>query len=137
MPPGDLTAHTHLLLAAGSPATSPITALFIALVGGGLFTAAVAVYKARPERNLVVASTSEKQVTNAMAMLAAERERANRAELRAEHLETENDALQAELEQLRDQVVELSRRLDEALARTHHARRSQHADPSTGPDTTA
>lgn len=110
------------VLADAAGATSPIYAVFLALISGSLVAGAVAIYKARPDRDLTVASTAEKQVVLSMNMLENERSRADRAEKRVDELETELETAEAELVAMRKEVAELTRRLDDALARTRSSR---------------
>jgi predicted RNase H-like nuclease (RuvC/YqgF family) len=117
-----LPSSALVVLADAGSSTNPVYAVFLALIGGSLIAGAVAVYKARPERDLTVASTAEKQVVLSMSMLAGERERADRAEKRATELEAELEVAEAELVAMRTEVADLTRRLEAALTRTRASR---------------
>jgi predicted RNase H-like nuclease (RuvC/YqgF family) len=110
------------LAAAVQSTPSPYTALFAAFVSGSFIVAAVSLYKARPDRDLTVASTAEKQVVLSMSMLNSERERADKAEARAAAAEAENERLEAELVALQAEVLALTRTLEQALTRNRAQR---------------
>lgn len=113
-----LPLNNLLILAAEAPSAGNLPLLayfFIAILSGGMILALVAVYKARPERDLTVASTAEKQVAASLHMLADETKRADRAEKRNAELEAALETMQVELEALRAQVEDLTDRLGNLL----------------------
>lgn len=100
-----------------------LTVVLAAILSGGGLTALVSAYRARktaePEANSIIASGAESVVLSMEKVVLAERDRADRAEHRADELETALAHKDARIERLEARLDELQEALNRARDELH------------------